>query len=302
MASAVLGRPEGTMDDILRSHTWEDRPGIRPAVRAAVEITGDCPGQITRCRNPCWVLDYEFGHYGRIRVGSERHGVWRERLPCTAHLYPPRTLYIEDTRRQREKRHSAWLDFVGGKEAGLSRFVLKKYGYARFLDETGRLGAAFQEAALAAHEEDESGFWTAQRALSSAIGLLTSARHLEAETYVIRPEPEAPEKLTLAEAVHAHLRKRLTDKVTLSGIAQALSLSVSTLCHRYRQETGRSPMQSLLRLRIEQAQPLLQKGYPLKQIADQLGFSDAFHLSKTFKRFVGQSPRDFLNRRSATRA
>jgi AraC-like DNA-binding protein len=240
------------------------------------------------------VLDYEFGHYGRIRVDTKKRGVWRERLPRTAHLYPPRTLYIEDTRRQSEKRHSAWLDFVGGREAGMSRLIPRKYGYARFLDETGRLGAAFHEAALASCEEGESGFWTAQRALCSAIGLVLSARHLEEETYVIRPEPEAPGKLTLAEAVRAHIRSRLAARVTLGDIARALSVSVSTLCHKYRQEVGRSLMQDLRRLRIEQAKPLLQKGYPLKQVADQLGFSDAFHLSKTFKRVAGVSPRQFL--------
>jgi len=37
----------------------------------------------------------------------------------------------------------------------------------------------------------------------------------------------------------------------------------------------------------------LQRGLPLKAIAQRLGFSDAFHLSKTFKRVEGISPRTF---------
>ena len=100
--------------------------------------------------------------------------------------------------------------------------------------------------------------------------------------------------------MRAHFRNCLPARTTLSDVAAALSVSVSALCHKYRQETGQSLMQDLLRIRTELAKPLLRKGYPLKQIADQLGFSDAFHLSKTFKRVVGQSPRDFLHQRKAT--
>jgi transcriptional regulator GlxA family with amidase domain len=69
---------------------------------------------------------------------------------------------------------------------------------------------------------------------------------------------------------------------------------VSTLAHRYRQETGEPPMLKLTRLRINLAKGLLLKGQPLKAIAEAAGFSDAFHLSKTFKRLEGAAPKHFL--------
>ena len=39
---------------------------------------------------------------------------------------------------------------------------------------------------------------------------------------------------------------------------------------------------------------MLKTGNPaLEEVARELGFSDAFHLSKTFKRYTGMSPREF---------
>ena len=38
---------------------------------------------------------------------------------------------------------------------------------------------------------------------------------------------------------------------------------------------------------------LLNSDYTLTEIADELGFTDVSHLSKTFKRYVGLSIRDF---------
>ncbi|MCH2195639.1 MAG: AraC family transcriptional regulator [Kordia sp.] len=38
---------------------------------------------------------------------------------------------------------------------------------------------------------------------------------------------------------------------------------------------------------------LLNSNFTISEIADDLGFTDASHLSKTFKRYVGSSNRDF---------
>jgi len=75
-----------------------------------------------------------------------------------------------------------------------------------------------------------------------------------------------------------------------------LHVSISSLSHRYKQEKGVSPITRLLSLRINYSKALLLKGYPLKAIAVQLGFTDAFHFSKTFKIMEGIPPREFLKR------
>jgi AraC-like DNA-binding protein len=77
-------------------------------------------------------------------------------------------------------------------------------------------------------------------------------------------------------------------------MASHLHISVSQLSHRYREHTGVSPMAAVAQRRIEHAKLLLMKGMPLKTISQQLGFSDAFHLSKAFKKALGMAPRHFL--------
>ncbi len=64
---------------------------------------------------------------------------------------------------------------------------------------------------------------------------------------------------------------------------------------RFRQEfnkaTGVSPAQFILRTRLHAAVPMLEQGiYTLEGIAEQLGFSSAFHLSTAFKKAYGKSP------------
>ena len=72
-------------------------------------------------------------------------------------------------------------------------------------------------------------------------------------------------------------------------------MSVSSLCHKFRTESGEAPMTFRLRARIELAKTLALKGLPLKRVAEETGFFDAYHLSKAFKKAVGLSPRGYLS-------
>ena len=56
---------------------------------------------------------------------------------------------------------------------------------------------------------------------------------------------------------------------------------------------GESPMRTLTNMRLRLAQGLLLKGRRLQEIASQTGFVDGFHLSRTFRRVLGCSPRQF---------
>ena len=55
-----------------------------------------------------------------------------------------------------------------------------------------------------------------------------------------------------------------------------------------------APVAAYRALRIDRAKALLLRGIPLHTIAEELGFSDAFHLSKAFKQVTGLAPRHFL--------
>ena len=175
----------------------------------------------------------------------------------------------------------------------LERLLHPRWRYARFTDTHHQLGALLREAALIGRSYGEAGFWRAQAVLNRMLDLLLRSRHDEEETWSLPAMDESRGPSEFARTVDAYLQTRVDRPTTLADVARHAHISVSSLSHRYREETGRTPMARLTELRIGHAKVLVLRGMPLKSVAAQLGFSDAFHLSKTFKRVEGISPREF---------
>jgi AraC family transcriptional regulator len=82
-------------------------------------------------------------------------------------------------------------------------------------------------------------------------------------------------------------------------LAQQTGFSPYHFARLFRQTTGESPHQFVLRLRIERAQQLLEKmDVPLSHIALESGFTDQSHLTQAFKRHLGQTPHAYRRDRS----
>jgi AraC-like DNA-binding protein len=97
----------------------------------------------------------------------------------------------------------------------------------------------------------------------------------------------------LIEATHAFFRDHLGERITLTRVARHLAMSRSAFSHRYRELAGETPMRALLSMRIVEAKRLLLRGVRMEAIAHELGFFDASHFSKAFKRQCGLSPSRF---------
>jgi len=285
------------MEEIMYGYEWNKKTDINPAISGATVVTGKMPCSIARIIKPFWVLDYEFSGMGDYRIRTES-ALWRVRQPWTVHLYPPHKAFWEDTRRGMRQRNSTWMHFSDSRRD--LRRLLPSGGYGRFLDREEKIGRLIRRAAETGKQRGERGFWDAQAALCEALDLLMNARLIEDGIYEITGETDRSGMSFFAENADAFMKDHLTEHVTLPDIADHLHVSVSSLAHRYRQATGASPKAALAKLRIGQAKALLAKGYPLKAIAGQLGFADAFHLSKTFKRLEGVSPREFIGNQRGT--
>jgi len=209
------------------------------------------------------------------------------------HLYPPDVTWWEDTRAVTGPRHTAYMLFTGGEQAGLQRLLQPQRQLARFTDETGQISEFLFMAARRGQERGEDGFWDAQQALCGLLALLLSAKPDGADSWRIVPTAHPPAEPGLSSKVQEFLRVHLDKKLTLLQIARHLHVSESTLSHTYQKEAAEGPMSTLARLRIERAKSLLVGGFPLKAIAEQVGFSSPFHLSRAFKRIEGQSPKAF---------
>ena len=88
---------------------------------------------------------------------------------------------------------------------------------------------------------------------------------------------------------------------TLEQIARACHIDPAYLCRLFRRFDHTSPYQFLLRLKMNDAADRLQApGVAIKQVADEMGFSDPFHFSRVFKKSLGLTPAQYvrLNRRA----
>lgn len=87
------------------------------------------------------------------------------------------------------------------------------------------------------------------------------------------------------------MRDRLADKLSVSELARAASLSVPQFHALFRRCARSSPMEYLKHLRLSEACKLLAMGdEPIRCIAEKTGFCSEFHLSREFSRVFGKPP------------
>jgi AraC family transcriptional regulator, alkane utilization regulator len=85
---------------------------------------------------------------------------------------------------------------------------------------------------------------------------------------------------------------------TVPELAKRLGLSRSALAHRFTQLLGQPPMQYLAQWRLQLASSYLQNtDEGLAKIATQVGYESEAAFSRAFKRYVGQSPGTWRNRK-----
>ena len=275
-------------------HSWhlleKDAP---PLLISAMHITSLFTG-LYHIRYPHWVADYVLNTAGRVRVAS-RSRPWRQRLPRTLHLYPPGTVYWEDyTKGVKSLCDFSSVFFQNGGAAGLDRLIAPRAGYARFLDPEGLAGPLIEEIARIGQQSGDDGFWQAQAAFCRLIDLLRrSAPTEEAETRRIGHPAPAASPSDLVRKTDAYLSEHLAGPVGRAALAKHVNVSLSTLSHRYQAETGETPMTRLRQMRMERIKMLLLAGHKLAAIAEDTGFDTIAHLSATFKRVEGVSPRAY---------
>lgn len=91
----------------------------------------------------------------------------------------------------------------------------------------------------------------------------------------------------------SYIDESLTSKLSLAKIAAAAGMSASHLQALFRNATGLSIHQYVLRRRVEHARLLLRNGdLAVSQVALASGFAHQSHLARHMRRIVGISPKD----------
>jgi len=91
--------------------------------------------------------------------------------------------------------------------------------------------------------------------------------------------------------IERYVREHLERPVQIEELAEHIPLSVSHFCRAFKETFRNTPHAYLIRLRLESAQEMmLATDEPLSQIALASGFADQAHLSKQFRRVIGETP------------
>ncbi|MFY0601287.1 MAG: AraC family transcriptional regulator [Cyclobacteriaceae bacterium] len=90
------------------------------------------------------------------------------------------------------------------------------------------------------------------------------------------------------------MRENLNKNITLDSISKDLKLSPSHFSLRFKKKTGRSPIDYLLKLRIQMACRFLDhSSLKVKEIAQKVGIADQYYFSRLFKKNMGCSPQQY---------
>ncbi len=95
-----------------------------------------------------------------------------------------------------------------------------------------------------------------------------------------------------------YIDAHLTEKIRMDELAAVVQLSTSHFCRSFKATTGITAHNCILTRRIELAQTkMLTTDLTLSEIAVSCGMSDQPHLTKTFRRFVGDTPHSWRRNR-----
>ena len=90
--------------------------------------------------------------------------------------------------------------------------------------------------------------------------------------------------------IHANYKQQLK----LEAVASHVHLTPAYFCMKFHQETGKTFVEYLTELRLEQAKTMLRySNKRIHEIAVEVGFADSRHFSRTFRRYCGLRPTEY---------
>lgn len=126
--------------------------------------------------------------------------------------------------------------------------------------------------------------------------------------YILRDEqiPGEPEshcsfesinKNKIVEDIIVYFGEHYSEKISLDMISENMYVSPFYISKIFKSVTGDTPIRYLINIRLDKAKELLEKnpGISVKEVSDMVGYDDAYHFSKLFKKRFGVSPSGIRN-------
>lgn len=111
--------------------------------------------------------------------------------------------------------------------------------------------------------------------------------------FIVHDLPPVPQG-SMMEPVLCWIEENLETQLTVQQMAARCGMSERTFNRRFREQTGTTPLQWLLRARVRRAQYLLENtGHGVERIAQQAGFGSPTAFRERFRRVAGVAPQAY---------
>jgi AraC family transcriptional regulator of arabinose operon len=98
----------------------------------------------------------------------------------------------------------------------------------------------------------------------------------------------------ILKKVISFMKNNLHSTIAVSELAENCNCSSSNLYKLFKQNTGSSPQDFFIHLKMEQARKyLLRTNLKIKEIGAKLGYDDPYYFSRIFTKHVGLSPANY---------
>lgn len=121
----------------------------------------------------------------------------------------------------------------------------------------------------------------------------TESEFLAGRLFILISEIFKTSSSNHVDAVINYIKTNYMRNISISGIADQLSLNRCYLSSLFKKATGKSIQTFLLETKIHESLNLLKNGYSINEVASLVGYADSFTFSKAFKRVYGKSPKNF---------
>lgn len=117
----------------------------------------------------------------------------------------------------------------------------------------------------------------------------------------VAAQEKLPQTASVVQQIAAYVRSHYTEKCDNATVGKAFSYHPNYVNRLWKEYTGVSLHQYIIRCRMEQAMTLLQTTLlPVDEIGEAVGFYDAAHFTRTFRKFTGKTPGEYRFKGSDT--
>lgn len=102
------------------------------------------------------------------------------------------------------------------------------------------------------------------------------------------------EQINRVRSMIAYINQHYPEKITLTEIAKTAGVSEREAGRCFKKNIGQSPMEYLMKYRLNQSKKLLlETGMTITEICQHCGFSDSAYFGKVFRKSYGMTPREY---------